>query len=37
MIDVSDLILIMNILKLPINNQEAEEMIKFADHDKGNH
>jgi len=36
MIDANDLSIVMNILKFPITNQEAEEMIKFADHDKGN-
>lgn len=35
MIDANDLLIVMNILKFPITNQEAEEMIKFADHDKG--
>ncbi|CAF1055827.1 unnamed protein product [Adineta steineri] len=34
MIDANDLSIIMNILNYPINNQEANEMIEFADHDK---
>jgi Ca2+-binding EF-hand superfamily protein len=36
MIDANDLSIIMNILKFPITDQEAKEMIEFADHDKGN-
>ena len=35
MIDANDLSNIMNILKFPITDQEAKEMIEFADHDKG--
>jgi hypothetical protein len=36
MIDVNDLSIVMNILKFPITDREAKEMIEFADHDKGN-
>jgi hypothetical protein len=36
MIDANELANIMNILKFPITDQEAKEMIEFADHDKGN-
>jgi Ca2+-binding EF-hand superfamily protein len=35
MIDANELSNIMNILKFPITDQEAKEMIEFADHDKG--
>ncbi len=36
MIDANELSTVMNILKLPITDREANEMIEFADHDKGN-
>ncbi len=36
MIDATELSTVMNILKLPITDREANEMIEFADHDKGN-
>jgi Ca2+-binding EF-hand superfamily protein len=36
MIDGNDLSIVMNILKFPITDREAKEMIEFADHDKGN-
>jgi Ca2+-binding EF-hand superfamily protein len=36
MIDANELSTVMNILKLPITDREANEMIEYADHDKGN-
>jgi Ca2+-binding EF-hand superfamily protein len=36
MIDANELSMIMNILKFPITDREAKDMIDFADHDKGN-
>ena len=36
MIDADELSVIMNVLDLPITEQEAREMMDFADHDKGN-
>lgn len=36
MIDANELSVVMNILKFPITDREAHEMIEFADHDKGN-
>ena len=35
MIDANELSTVMNILKLPITDQEANAMIEFADHDQG--
>ena len=36
LIDANELSTVMNILKFPITDREANEMIDFADHDKGN-
>ena len=35
MIDANELSIVMNILKFPITDREAKDMIEFADHDKG--
>ena len=35
MIDAEELSTVMSILKLPITDREANEMIEFADHDNG--
>ena len=35
MIDANELSTVMNILKLPITDREANGMIEFADHDQG--
>jgi Ca2+-binding EF-hand superfamily protein len=35
MIDANELSVVMNILGFSITDQEAKEMIEFADHDKG--